>query len=65
MGDTDDKFLGAILSDFANDSLRLVYADWLEEHGDQRRADYLRKAVELRQLPQGSEGRARLCEGSR
>jgi len=25
-----------------DDSLRLIYADWLEEHGDARRAEYLR-----------------------
>jgi uncharacterized protein (TIGR02996 family) len=38
----DDKdFITAILADPDDDTLRLVYADWLEERGD-RRAEYLR-----------------------
>ena len=30
-----------------DDSARLVYADWLEEHGDIERADFIRVQVEL------------------
>jgi uncharacterized protein (TIGR02996 family) len=37
----DQDFIDAILADPGDDTLRLVYADWLEERGD-RRAEYLR-----------------------
>ena len=40
-------FLAGIIADPASDDLRLVYADWLEEHGESDRAEYIRCAVEL------------------
>jgi uncharacterized protein (TIGR02996 family) len=42
----ETAFVRSILADPANDSLRLVYADWLEERGDPR-AEYLRLDVAL------------------
>ena len=34
MDDERAAFLAAIQADWDNDELRLVYADWLEEHGE-------------------------------
>jgi uncharacterized protein (TIGR02996 family) len=38
----DDAFLQAILENLDDDTPRLVYADWLDEHGDPERADFIR-----------------------
>ena len=38
-------FLDGIIADPASDDLRLVFADWLEEHGNCPRAEYIRRAV--------------------
>jgi uncharacterized protein (TIGR02996 family) len=35
-------FLDALLANPGDDALRLVYADWLEEHGQHRRAEFVR-----------------------
>ena len=42
----EEGFLGAIAREPADDALRLIYADWLEEHGDPR-GDLVRVQVEL------------------
>jgi uncharacterized protein (TIGR02996 family) len=39
-------FLHAIRADPDDDSTRLVYADWLEEHGDPDRAEFIRLQVQ-------------------
>jgi uncharacterized protein (TIGR02996 family) len=45
---TDDKaLLAAILAEPDNDRVRLIYADWLEEHGDPARAEFIRLECEL------------------
>src|SRR6188474_1061737 len=41
----------AICADPEDDTARLVYADWLDEHGDAPRAEALRLSVERRRLP--------------
>lgn len=46
----DSSFLAAIAADRENDGLRLVYADWLEEHEDDR-CEYLRAMCELVAMP--------------
>ncbi len=46
----EESFINAILATPDDVSLRLVYADWLEERGDEdsnRRAEYLRVECEL------------------
>jgi uncharacterized protein (TIGR02996 family) len=56
-------FLQAIFEEPEDDDLRLVYADWLEEHGDaseSARANYIRLAVEKARLPRASQRRAEL-----
>jgi uncharacterized protein (TIGR02996 family) len=40
-------FLDAILETPDDDAHRLVYADWLDDHGDAERAEFIRAQVEL------------------
>lgn len=47
MTDQCQLLLQAILDNRADDQLRLVYADWLEEHGEEARAEFIRVQVEL------------------
>jgi uncharacterized protein (TIGR02996 family) len=44
--DDDTAFQSAILVDPADTTLKLVYADWLQEHDDPR-AEFVRLQVEL------------------
>lgn len=60
---SQDAFLQAIFEQPQDDELRLVYADWLEEHGGESgaaRACYLRLALEKSRLHRGSERRYEL-----
>src|SRR5262245_1818230 len=53
----DDGFLQAIVDDPDGDAPRLVYADWLEEHGEQDRAEFIRVECRLHRLLVGSPNR--------
>src|ERR1043166_2683731 len=44
---SDQAFLRAIIDDPDNDVLRLVYADWLDEHGNPDRAEFIRDQIHL------------------
>jgi uncharacterized protein (TIGR02996 family) len=44
-----DALLAAVFADLNDDHVRLVYADWLQEHGEQERADFIRLQVEFAQ----------------
>ena len=45
---TDEQaFLNALKANPADDTTRLVYADWLDEHGDPLRAEFIRVQCEL------------------
>ena len=46
----DPAFLAAIQAAPHDDAPRLVYADWLEEHGDSSRAEFIRLQCELAEL---------------
>jgi uncharacterized protein (TIGR02996 family) len=46
----DDAFMQAIIESH-DDTPRLVYADWLDDHGDSDRAIFIRVQVELARLP--------------
>src|SRR5207248_2696491 len=46
----ESAFLKAIAESPDDDGLRLVYADWLEEHGQDDRARYLREEVALTRI---------------
>jgi uncharacterized protein (TIGR02996 family) len=45
----DEAFLQAILESPDDDTPRLVYADWLDEHGDAARGEFIRVQCELAQ----------------
>ncbi len=45
-----EAFVAAILADPADDTARLVYADWLQEHGDEDRAAFIRTGCALANL---------------
>jgi uncharacterized protein (TIGR02996 family) len=47
---TEDAFLHDILSAPDNDDLRLIFADWLEDHGNPDRAEFIRVQIELARL---------------
>jgi uncharacterized protein (TIGR02996 family) len=46
-----DALLRAICESPDDDAPRLIYADWLDEHGDPRQAEFIRVQIELAQLP--------------
>jgi uncharacterized protein (TIGR02996 family) len=56
----DEAFLQSILEAPEDDTPRLIYADWLDEHGDPERAEFIRVQCELARLPEGDARRARL-----
>ncbi len=47
-----DALYRAIIENPADDTLRLVYADALEEDGDSRHAAFIRADIELTRLPE-------------
>ena len=47
----NQALLSAILADPDDDRPRLVYADWLEQHGQLDRARLIRVQIELARLP--------------
>ncbi len=50
-----DALLAAVLADPAEDTARLVYADWLTENGEADRGEFIRIEVELAQTPPTTE----------
>ena len=46
-----DALLAAILAEPDDDTARLVYADWLQEQGDEGRAEFIRVQCELARHP--------------
>jgi uncharacterized protein (TIGR02996 family) len=46
----EDAFLAAVLDDPDSDTPRLIFADWLEEHGQPQRADFIRAQCRLAAL---------------
>jgi uncharacterized protein (TIGR02996 family) len=53
--------LGAILDAPEDDAPRLVYADWLEDHGDAAQAEFIRTQVLLAKLPTAAPERPGLA----
>lgn len=45
------SFLQTIQDDLDDDAVRLVFADWLEEHGQPERAEFIRVQIDLTRLP--------------
>jgi uncharacterized protein (TIGR02996 family) len=48
---TPKAFLKEICASPDDDAPRLVYADWLDDHGEQERAEFIRAQIELAQPP--------------
>ena len=47
---TGEGLLRAILEEPGDDALRLIYADWLEDHGDAARGEFIRVQCELAKI---------------
>jgi uncharacterized protein (TIGR02996 family) len=56
----DEGLFRTILAQPADDAPRLVYADWLEEHGQPERAEFIRLQCELARTPEGTERQGQL-----
>src|SRR4051812_43183757 len=54
----DDAFLQSIRDEPDDDVPRLIYADWLEEHGRPEHAEFIRLQCELARLPEEYPGRS-------
>ncbi len=61
----EQGFLDAILEAPDDDVPRLVYSDWLEEHGEQARAELIRVQCELARLARDNPRRAELLQNER
>jgi uncharacterized protein (TIGR02996 family) len=59
-----DGLLRAILDHPDDDTPRLVYADWLEEHGDAKQAHFIRTQIGLGRVPAYHPLRIRLWHSS-
>ena len=59
---SDNDFLQAIIDSPEEDASRLRYADWLEQHGQAERAEFIRVQCQLAGLPKGSRQRRKLKE---
>lgn len=51
-----EAFIKAICANRADDTVRLAFADWLDEHNDHQRAEFIRVQCELVQLRGIQEG---------
>jgi uncharacterized protein (TIGR02996 family) len=60
-----EAFLEAILADPAADAPRLVFADWLDEHGDHVRAEFIRVQIALAGLEHHDPRRPALARRER
>ena len=56
-----DALWRAVLEDPRDDAVRLVFADWLEEHGDAERAEFIRAQVERARLDEADTDQADLA----
>jgi uncharacterized protein (TIGR02996 family) len=53
----EEAFLQAIREEPDKDDLRLIYADWLEDHARPARAEFIRVQLEPPRLPEDDERR--------
>jgi uncharacterized protein (TIGR02996 family) len=54
-----EALLRAICENPEDDTPRLVFADWLQEHGEEERAEFIRLQIELAGLPEGQKKQKR------
>jgi len=57
-----DALLRAICENPDDDAPRLIYADWLDEHGDPLQAEFIRIQVELSMNPRSTQRKHHLRE---
>jgi uncharacterized protein (TIGR02996 family) len=57
-----EPFLRAICENPEDDTVRLVYADWLDENGDPDRAEFIRLQIALPDRPTDSDPRSARAE---
>lgn len=57
MTNEEKGFLQTIIENPEDDGLRLVFADWCEDHGDPDRAEFIRLQIEGAKLPEGDPAR--------
>src|SRR5262245_7719260 len=57
--------LNAVIESPDDDAVRLVFSDWLEEHGDSDRAEFIRTQVELARGVKGAARREKLLRRER
>lgn len=50
-GRMGEKFVEQITANIDDDAARLVFADWLDEHGETERAEFIRVQVQLAGMP--------------
>src|SRR5262245_32494521 len=60
-GAKEQAFLQAIAESPDDDTPRLVFADWLDDHGDPARAEFIRVQIELASQP-GDDTRRRALQ---
>src|SRR5690349_19107223 len=48
--DEQAALLAAIVANPDDDTARLVYADWLQEHGDEEQAQFIRASIQIEWL---------------
>jgi uncharacterized protein (TIGR02996 family) len=56
----DEAFIESIRETPDDDAPRLIYADWLDDHGQQERAEFIRVQCELARMDEKGPGRGRL-----
>src|SRR5262245_29279508 len=55
-----DSLLAAIYADPDDDATRLVFADWLDDHGEPDRAEYIRLQLRSAGMDENDSGRKAL-----
>src|SRR5215470_6533504 len=58
----DNAFVLAILEHPEDDTPRLVFADWLDEHDQPERAEFIRLQVRLTAMPEWNDEHRRIME---
>ncbi len=56
----EEALLQAVIADPDDDAPRLIYADWLDEHGQGERAEFIRVQIALAGMPLNDERRPEL-----
>src|SRR5262245_50511584 len=58
---TEEAFLADIRANPEDDASRLIYADWLEDHGDPVRAEFIRLQCQLARVSPASRTSSRVA----